>query len=210
MNDLRYSYPYPRPGITVDAMLFQWSGNVLQLLLIKRGDEPFKGSWAFPGGFVDENETVEQAMERELREETGLIFTGMEQVYTASAPGRDPRGWTVSVVFLGCAGDEMPALQAGDDAAEADWHALDDLPSLAFDHDVIVEKVKELIRIHILTGRFISECLPLDFSLDEADRLLHYFFIRSEDRRRVLERLLKTGDMVPAKQSGFYSFSLNR
>jgi len=207
MTDMHYSYSYPRPGITVDAMLFHWSGKILRLLLIKRGDEPYKGSWAFPGGFVDENETVEEAMVRELSEETGLLMKGMEQVYTASAPGRDPRGWTISVVFLGCTGGKEPETRAGDDAAEAHWHALDNLPDLAFDHMSIVHQVKEIIRTRILAGRFIPDCLPAVFSLDEADRLLQNFYSHSGGRTEILERLMKTGDIVQAMTSELYTFN---
>ncbi|MBN1952397.1 MAG: NUDIX hydrolase [Bacteroidales bacterium] len=145
MPEQTYQYPYPRPALTVDAVLFRYLGIRLQILLIKRGDEPFRDCWAFPGGFVEEGETVEEAVVREVEEETGVHVHNLEQVYTASKPGRDPRGWTVSVIFTGYISEGGDTLQAGDDAAEAVWHDLDQLPVLAFDHQEILDRVRKKI-----------------------------------------------------------------
>ena len=137
----KYCYDYPRPAVTVDiALLRQESGRV-EVLLIERGREPFKGRWALPGGFVDKDESLDCAARRELEEETGI--TGVDtltQVGAFGDPGRDPRGHTVSIVFA--AWIEQPCEpRAADDAAEAAWRPVNQLPDLAFDHDLIIAAV---------------------------------------------------------------------
>ena len=133
-----YNYPFPRPAVTVDIIIFRMSGNDPEVLLIKRGNEPYKGKWALPGGFVNKDESLEAAAARELKEETGLGGILLTQMHTFGNPGRDPRGHTVSVVYVGYL--PVGAVEkAGDDAAEADWFKLDALPELAFDHDLVVE-----------------------------------------------------------------------
>ncbi|MBN2247814.1 MAG: NUDIX hydrolase [Coriobacteriia bacterium] len=131
-------YRFPRPAFTADVVAFASVDGVLSVLVIRRGNEPFAGRWALPGGFVDEGERPEDAARRELAEETGLRFEGpLDLVGVYGDPGRDPRGWTVSAAYRAVL--ERPAEVAGaDDAAEARWFALDALPSLAFDHDHIV------------------------------------------------------------------------
>ena len=121
---MNYKYPYPRPALTVDAAVFTYTGNQVKVLLVKRADTPFKDHFAFPGGFVDENEKVEDAVRRELQEETGLTGIRLHQFYTASAPGRDPRGWTVSVIFYGFIPYRKAEVKAGSDAQDALWFGI--------------------------------------------------------------------------------------
>jgi len=137
---MSFTYKYPRPALTVDAIVFRKTPD-LQVLLIQRLNEPFKEMWAFPGGFVDMDETVEVAVERELEEETALTGIVLKQYQTFSAIDRDPRHRTVSVVFYGFANEKAIPI-AGDDAKNAKWFGLDNLPKLAFDH---AEILKELI-----------------------------------------------------------------
>jgi 8-oxo-dGTP diphosphatase len=134
------TYEHARPALTVDIAVFRGRAGERDVLLVKRGQEPFLGRWALPGGFVEDGEILESAAFRELQEETGLEPSGdLEQVGTYGDPGRDPRGWTVSVVFTTTLGyDDIGAITAGSDAAEVRWHRVDQLPHLAFDHDRIL------------------------------------------------------------------------
>ncbi len=137
---MTYRYDYPRPAVTVDAVLLSLGADGLEVLLIERGHEPHAGAWALPGGFVDQDEALDQALRRELREETGIEVADLEQIGAYGDPGRDPRGHTVGVAFL-CALDRarlLAGLQAGDDARRAALHPLGALPELAFDHDRMV------------------------------------------------------------------------
>jgi 8-oxo-dGTP diphosphatase len=129
-----YSYSYPRPAVTVDAILFSKQNSVL---LIERGRDPYKGKWALPGGFVDMDEELENACLRELREETGIQVKKLTQIRTYGTVGRDPRGRTISVVYYAVVEKELEA-SAGDDAAKAHWFPINQLPDMAFDHRQII------------------------------------------------------------------------
>jgi 8-oxo-dGTP diphosphatase len=144
----KYVYEWPRPMVTVDAAVFDISGGRPKILLIKRGNEPFKGQWAFPGGFVEMDEELQDAAERELAEETGLTGVKLEQLYTFGRCGRDPRGRNITIVFIGIA--KNTKIKSGDDAAEARWFEIDALPGdMAFDHDNVaaaaIRKLNELM-----------------------------------------------------------------
>jgi 8-oxo-dGTP diphosphatase len=130
-----FSYAYPRPALTVDAVLVARTPTP-QVLLIQRKHPPFAGHWALPGGFVEENEPLEHACRREVLEETGLACEQLHQLIAMGDPGRDPRGWTISVVFLGELNTPHPI--AGDDAERAEWFPWENLPPLAFDHAAIL------------------------------------------------------------------------
>jgi 8-oxo-dGTP diphosphatase len=133
----KFTYDYPRPALTVDLVLVTGEDRP-RVLLIRRKKDPFAGSWAFPGGFVDDGERLTDAARRELKEETGLEVAEIEQLYTAGDPGRDPRGWTVTVAYL--VRVEADALKpvAADDADEVGWFPADEPPPLAFDHAMIL------------------------------------------------------------------------
>jgi 8-oxo-dGTP diphosphatase len=138
MSDPRqYCYPFPRPMLTADVACVAEEGGRAYLLLIQRNHEPFAGRWALPGGFVDENEGLEAAAARELREETGVEGLTLEQFGAYGDPGRDPRGHTVTVAYLARLARRVAAT-GGDDAAGAEWFPVDALPELAFDHDRII------------------------------------------------------------------------
>ena len=137
-----YCYDHPRPALTVDVVLFHRSGVDIEVLLVKRARAPFKGRWAFPGGFVDKDESLEAAAVRELLEETGRRGIKLEQLAAFGDPGRDPRGHTVSVAFYGTVSNRRAAT-AADDAAEAAWHPASHPPKLAFDHRRILRIAME-------------------------------------------------------------------
>lgn len=137
---MKYGYEYPRPAVTVDAAILVKQNNDWFILLIERKHDPFKGCYALPGGFVDEDETLEEAIARELQEETNVQLENLQQFRAYSRPNRDPRGRTISVIFTSIQ-DVFPAAVAGDDAASVKWFPLNQLPQLAFDHDEIVADI---------------------------------------------------------------------
>ena len=138
---MTYTYKYPRPAVTADCVVITKEAEP-KVLLIQRGDQPFKGGWAFPGGFMNMDETTEQCAIRELEEETGLRLLKVQQIGAYSKVDRDPRGRTVTVAYLAIV-DEPIAVTGQDDAAKAEWWPLSDLPHLAFDHyDIMQDAIK--------------------------------------------------------------------
>ncbi|HOZ48420.1 MAG TPA: NUDIX hydrolase [Candidatus Hydrogenedentes bacterium] len=145
MGSGKYVYDYPRPMVTVDAVVFSRQGNTRCVLLIQRKRDPFAGAWALPGGFVEMEETLDAAVARELAEETGLTGVVLGQLRAFGDPGRDPRGRTISVVFWGVVDGEPADVAGHDDAADARWFSVDALPDLAFDHDQIIKCALETL-----------------------------------------------------------------
>ncbi|HEY3389053.1 MAG TPA: NUDIX hydrolase [Prolixibacteraceae bacterium] len=142
-QELKYCYKYPRLAMTVDAIIVADNFSEIMVLLIQRKHGPFEGVWALPGGFVGMDETLKEACNRELFEETGLKDVELKQFYTFDAIGRDPRHRTVTTVFYGRI-PEPADVTGGDDAAKADWFPIISLPPMAFDHAEIIHKfVKE-------------------------------------------------------------------
>ncbi|MEL6821478.1 MAG: NUDIX hydrolase [Calditrichota bacterium] len=141
-----HTYKYPRPMVTVDIFLLQKQKGVPHVLLIQRKRDPFAGNWALPGGFVDQDEALDKAAERELEEETGLREMPLKQLLAAGEPGRDPRGHTISIVYGAMLPDTAKIRpRAADDAADARWFALEKLPLLAFDHSELIRKCGDVL-----------------------------------------------------------------
>ena len=138
---MSYTYEYPRPAVTADCVVIT-KENCPKVLLIQRGGEPYKGCWAFPGGFMDMDETTEQCAIRELKEETGLHIKEVKQIGAYSKVNRDPRGRTISVAYLAVI-DKPAQVRGLDDAAKAEWFELSALPKLAFDHaDIMSDAIR--------------------------------------------------------------------
>jgi 8-oxo-dGTP diphosphatase len=138
----RYVYEWPRPMVAADAAVFRFAGGKVKLLLVQRKNEPFKGKWALPGGFVNIDEEAEDGVARELKEETDLVDVELEQIWTFGKCGRDPRGRVFTVTYMGVAGERQKKVKAGDDAAKARWFDIERLPEeLAFDHDEVTKFV---------------------------------------------------------------------
>jgi 8-oxo-dGTP diphosphatase len=136
----KYVYDWPRPMVTVDAVVFAVRKDEVKLLLINRKNEPFKGQWAIPGGFIGIDEELDDAVARELLEETGLTGVKLEQMHTFGKPGRDPRGRQITVAYMGIITEGLDHVKAGDDAQKAQWFDIDDLPkNMAFDHDDVAK-----------------------------------------------------------------------
>jgi 8-oxo-dGTP diphosphatase len=135
-----HTYEYQRPAFTVDILIFVKEKDELSVLLIQRDKPPFEGLWAFPGGFVDIDETLEDASLRELKEETSITGIELQQLYTFGALDRDPRHRTVTVVYYGFAPSKDIYFKAADDARNAAWFNVKNIPQLAFDHEEILKK----------------------------------------------------------------------
>lgn len=144
-SDGLYAYRWPRASVTADAVLFAERDGQIYVLLIQRGNDPYKGYWAFPGGFLNMDETVARCAERELEEETGIVLTGMQLVGIYSDVERDPRGRVITAAYA--AMTTMPEATAADDAAAAKWWPLNALPKLAFDHEIILRDAKRVMNI---------------------------------------------------------------
>ena len=144
----KYIYAWPRPMVAADAAVFGFFAGKAKLLLVNRRNEPFKGQWCLPGGFVDIDEELDDAVARELAEETGLKGVKLEQVHSFGKCGRDPRGRVITVTYMGIVQEGVDKVKAGDDAAKAEWFDIDKLPKkLAFDHnDVVKFVIKNLKR----------------------------------------------------------------
>ena len=125
MEEKRYCYKYPHPAVTTDCVIFGFDGNQLKVLLIERGIEPYKGRWAFPGGFLNMEETAEQGALRELQEETGLTGAYIEQFHTFTDPNRDPRERVLTIAYYALV--RIQEVKGGDDAAEARWFPVEDV-----------------------------------------------------------------------------------
>ena len=140
---MSFTYEYPRPSVCVDIIVLHKKENKTFILLIERKHPPFENYWALPGGFVEMNETLEQSALRELHEETGIKLKELKQFATYGDPGRDPRGRTVSIIYYTFIEKQISTL-AGDDAAKAKWIDINEIPILAFDHNLILEDFKKL------------------------------------------------------------------
>lgn len=188
MEEKTYTYKYPHPAVTTDCVIFGFDGMKLQVLLIERGIEPFKGQWAFPGGFLNPDETAEKGALRELQEETGLTGAYIEQFHTFTAPHRDPRERVITIAYYALV--RLQEVRGGDDAAKAQWFALDEVPQLAFDHDYILrEAVKRLReRIHFKPVGF--ELLPEKFTMKELQTLYESILDVKFDRRNFSKKML--------------------
>ena len=144
MEKQKYTYDYPRPAVTADCVVFGRDGQDIKVLLIERGNEPYRGCWAFPGGFLNMDETAEQCALRELKEETGLVLHSAEQIGAYSDVNRDPRGRVITIAFY--AMTTVSQVKGNDDAAKAQWFSLNDLPPLAFDHELIMRNAIQKLR----------------------------------------------------------------
>jgi 8-oxo-dGTP diphosphatase len=200
----KYCYKYPRPSLTTDCVIFGFDGLHINILLIQRGAEPFKNKWAFPGGFVNMDESTEDGAKRELYEETGIKDVFVEQLYTFSDVNRDPRGRVVSVAYFALVRISDYKLIAGDDASSAKWFKLDDIPSLAFDHDMILRVAHNRLKAKIRYQPIGFELLNEKFTMPELQLLYESILGIKFDRRNFSNKINKTGLLVALdeKKSG--------
>lgn len=197
---MKFTYAYPRAALTVDNVVFGFDNRMLKVLLIRRGIAPYLGKWALPGGFVRVDETLEQAAQRELAEETGVTDIYLEQLHSFSSLDRDPRERVISVAYVALVRrlDYLPC--ADTDAAEAQWFALDQLPPLAFDHSDIVSKALERLRGKIRWQPIGFELLPSKFTLRQIQMLYEAVLDRELDKRNFRKKMLGFGFLIALKE----------
>jgi len=211
-NTRRYCYDYPRPMVTVDAVLLRIRDGQLQTLLIKRAAPPHKGKWALPGGFIKMKETLEQSALREVAEETGLAripFLTKLNVY--GDPGRDPRGRVITVAFLGILSGDNRA-SAGDDAAALQWTPVNALPdTLAFDHNSIINDALELVANRAAGDEGVFDFLPKSFTVEQLQQALDAIFLDKVDAREYLRYFLdnKLARRLPGGKKFRFNISLS-
>jgi 8-oxo-dGTP diphosphatase len=169
-------------------VIFTVGEDDLLVLLIQRRGEPFAGHWAIPGGFVDPEESLDDAAARELREETGVAEVFLEQLYTFGEPGRDPRGRVISVAYYALL-RQAPAISAADDAADARWFPLRALPPLAFDHAAILDYALSRVRNKVEYTNIVYSLLPDTFTLTELQRVYEIILGRTLDKRNFRKKI---------------------
>jgi len=186
----RFSYEYPRAALAVDCVVFGYDDEGLRVLLIQRAAPPFERAWALPGGFVRMDETLDQAARRELTEETGVSRLYIEQLYTFSALDRDPRERVVSVAYFALVKLSDHSIRAATDASDAAWFAVDELPSLAFDHESIIAMALERLRGKVRYRPIGFELLPPKFTLTKLQSLYEAVLGTELDKRNFRKRVL--------------------
>ena len=181
---------FERPSVTVDVVVFTMKDNKLKVLLVKRGNEPFKDSWALPGGFINKNESLEDAARRELLEETGVKEVYLEQLYTFGKPNRDPRGRIVTVAYYAIIKSKGVELRAQEDAVEARWFPAYKIPKLAFDHkDIVTYALKRLKwKMEYTTVGF--QLLPKKFTLTQLQKVYEIVFNKKFDKRNFRKKII--------------------
>ncbi|MES2966079.1 MAG: NUDIX domain-containing protein [Bdellovibrionota bacterium] len=216
---MSFNYEFARPALAVDIVVFGYrgpdAGEGLSLLLVKRGIEPFKDRWALPGGFVQMNETLEEAATRELREEAGLKNVFLEQLYSFGNLDRDPRERVVSVSYFALVQPSKFELKATTDTIDAKWFPLEKLPKLAFDHAEIIKVAIQRLRNKIRYEPIGFELLPRKFTLTQFQSLYETILDQKLDKRNFRKKILSYGilkelddklENVPYRAPSLYSF----
>jgi len=184
---------YERPSVTVDVVMMTLHQRDLQVLLVKRRSWPFEGMWAIPGGFVEIDESLEEAAKRELQEETSVQDVYLEQLYTFGDPGRDPRTRVITVVYFALLDAQQLRIKAADDAADVGWFSVYELPPLAFDHEGILEYTLSRLRGKLSYTTIAFNLLPEQFTLRELQRVYEIILHKRLDKRNFRKKVLATG-----------------
>ena len=193
-----YTYKYPHPAVTADCVVFGIDGEKLKVLLIQRGNEPYKGKWAFPGGFLEMDETLEECVLRELEEETSLKPEVVEQFHAFSSVHRDPRERVITVAFYALV--KMEEVHGGDDANDARWFKVDDVPALAFDHDYILRVALKQLRESMFFRPVGFELLGDVFTVPQLQRLYEAILGIRFDRRNFYRKIMQLGILDPVEE----------
>lgn len=194
-EELKYCYKYPHPAVTTDCVIFGFDGREIRVLLIERGIDPYKGCWAFPGGFMRMDETAEEGARRELMEETGLDTAYMSQLGAFTSVFRDPRERVVTIAFYALV--KLSEVKGGDDAAQARWFSIKDIPTLAFDHDKILRSALRALRERIHFEPIGFELLDDKFTMPELQTLYEAILGIHFDRRNFMKKMLSLDILIP-------------
>ncbi len=187
--------------VAVDAVVFGYTSREgLSVLLIKRNIKPFKDSWALPGGLVGNNETLEDAIQRELREETGVNINYLEQLYSFGQPDRDPRNRVISITYYGLVKPDSFELKATTDAADVKWFNIKKLPQLAFDHQTILQTAHTRLKNKMQYEPIGFELLEEKFPFSELEKLYMAVLDRPIDRRNFKKKISKFGFLEETKE----------
>jgi len=187
-------------AVTVDVVIFSIRGGALQLLLVRRAIPPFEGQYAIPGGFVREDEPLDEAARRELEEETGVQNVYLEQLFTFGDPDRDPRGRVITVAYFALIASDKIALAASGDAAEVRWFPMSDLPPLAFDHRRILDYALERLRNKLEYTTVGFQLLPEKFALGDLQSVYEAILGRKLDKRNFRRKIALLGIVKPLKE----------
>jgi 8-oxo-dGTP diphosphatase len=185
-----YSYEYPHPAVTTDVVLFTIQDEQLKVLLIQRANDPYKGRWCLPGGFVDIGEGLEQCALRELEEETGVTDVYLEQLYTFGRPDRDPRERIITVAYYALAPVNRLRVRAASDASAAAWFPVDDLPDPGFDHRQIINLARRRLASKLQYSTLAMQFMPQTFTLGDLQKVYEIILDRAQDKRNFRKRIL--------------------
>jgi 8-oxo-dGTP diphosphatase len=183
---------YDRPSVTVDVVIFSLFAEQKdwRVLLVKRKNAPYAAMWALPGGFVNMDESLEDAAARELEEETGVADVYMEQLYTFGTPDRDPRTRVITVAYFALVPYTEVDPRAGSDAAETEWFSVFDLPELAFDHLEIITYAMQRVRYKLEYTTVGFELLPDEFTLTQLQQAYELILQEELDKRNFRRKIL--------------------
>lgn len=201
MKKQKYVYDYPRPMVATDCVIFGFDGEKLQVLLVKRAEEPYKDCWVLPGGFIKMEESAEDSAKSMLFSKTGLKDTYIEQFHTFTAPNRDLRGRVISIAYYALV--RKQEVKEGANAASADWFSLSDLPELYFDHKQILDMALERLRERIMFKPVGFELLPEKFTMRELQNLYEAILGVEFDRRNFSKKILHVGLLIDLEETSW-------
>ncbi len=197
---MNYCYPYPHPAVTTDMVIFTIRDSQLSVLLIQRREDPFKGLWALPGGFVHEDEDLDQCARRELQEETGLKDIYLEQLYTFANPSRDPRERVISVAYFALLPSDPLEIRAASDATDVTWQEVSSIPALGFDHNIIINSALERLVAKLDYSTIAFQLLPDLFTLTEVQKVYEIILGHDIDKRNFRKQILALDNVEKTKQ----------
>jgi len=187
---MSYTYQHPHPAVATDIVIFTIRQDELKVLLIKRANAPFQGEWALPGGFVAQDESLEEGARRELQEETGVAGVYLEQLYTFGKPDRDPRERVITVAYYALIPTDEVEIRAATDAEGVSWYGMKELPNLAFDHAEILDAAHERLVAKLEYSTIAFQFMPREFTLTELQTVYELILRDPVDKRNFRKRIL--------------------